>query len=166
MNADVVRQSGYLTFGSRLRRIGERLQGDVQRIDIVRGYELHGSLWTTLIALDREGELTVGELAQSLGIAQPGVTRNLKLLEERGLAVSQPSATDQRVRRVTLTKEGLQVVDKAKREIWPLVEEAVADICGSLKGPLLTQLAALEDALDEASLDRRVAALIARKKRK
>jgi DNA-binding MarR family transcriptional regulator len=166
MTKDVVRQSGYLTLGSRLRRIGERLQGDVQKIGIVKGFELHGSLWTTLIALDREGELTVGELAHSLGIAQPGVTRNLKLLEARGLIEPRRSTTDQRVKRIELSEEGRTLVGEARRKVWPVVEEAVAEMCAGLKGPLLAQLAAIEDALDQSSLDRRVEDLIARKRRK
>ena len=165
MSGDLVRDFGYLTLGSRFKRLGERMQADVQRISIVRGYKLHGSLWTTLVALDREGELSVGELAQSLGIAQPGVTRNLKLLEARELVEPRRSETDQRVKRVALSSTGRALVEEAKTLIWPLVIAAVGGICDTLEGPLLTQLAAIEAALDEAPLDRRVAALNARKRR-
>ena len=155
MSGDLVRDFGYLTLGSRLKRIGERMQADVQRLTAARGVELHGALWTMLGAIDRDGPLTVGELAQSLGIAQPGVTRSLTQLEARGLVRSLRSDTDQRVKRVALTEQGQTLVDHAKREIWPLVTHAVADICDGLDGPILEQLALIEDALARQPLDQR-----------
>ena len=39
----------------------------------------------TLHALAAEGDMTIGELAESLGVAQPGVTRNAAQLESLGL---------------------------------------------------------------------------------
>lgn len=155
MSGDLVRDFGYLTLGSRFKRIGERMQADVQRLTAARGVELHGALWTMLGAIDRDGPLTVGELAQSLGIAQPGVTRSLAQLEARGLVRPLRSDTDQRVKRVALTEQGQTLVDHAKREIWPLVTRAVADICDGLDGPILEQLALIEDALARQPLDQR-----------
>ena len=77
--------------------------------------------------IEREGPVTVGEIALSLGIAQPGVTRSLAQLEARGLVMALRSETDQRVKRVALTEQGRQVSDHAKREMWPVVTPAVAD---------------------------------------
>ena len=68
---------------------------------------------------------------------------------------------DQRRRIVTLTKEGKRLVATAKRDVWPRISEAVADLCGSLDGPLLDQLAAIEDGLAAAPLDRRAARVTA-----
>ncbi|MCB1380404.1 MAG: MarR family transcriptional regulator [Alphaproteobacteria bacterium] len=157
MPDDLVRSYGYLTLGSRLKRIGERLQADVQRLTAARGFELHGALWTMLFAVDLNEPVAVGELAQSLGIAQPGVTRALAQLEVRGLVRPLKSETDQRVKRVALTAQGRKLVDHAKRELWPLVTQAVAEICDGLDGPLLDQLAAIEDALTLRPLDQRAA---------
>ena len=107
MTKDIVRSYGYLTLGSRFKRIGERMQADVQK------------------------------------------------LEERGLVKPHRSDKDQRVKRVGLTAQGRKVVDHAKREIWPLVEHAVAEICEGLDGPLLEQLGAIEEALTSKPLYRR-----------
>ncbi|TIU44734.1 MAG: MarR family transcriptional regulator, partial [Mesorhizobium sp.] len=71
-----------------------------------------------LAALDRLGPLPVGELAQSLGVAQPGVTRSVALLAELGLVEVNPADDDQRRRIVSLTGNGRRLVDRAKREIW------------------------------------------------
>lgn len=155
MAEDLVRSYGYLTLGSRFKRIGERMQADVQRLTAAHGFELHGALWTMLGVIERDGPLTVGELAQNLGIAQPGVTRSLAQLEARGLVRPRRSDTDQRVKRVALTEQGRTLVDHAKREIWPRVERAVAEICEGLDGPLLEQLTLIEEALAQQPLDQR-----------
>jgi DNA-binding MarR family transcriptional regulator len=155
MTGDLVRDFGYLTLGSRFKRIGERMQADVQRLTAAHGFELHGALWTLLGVVERDGPITVGEIAQSLGIAQPGVTRSLAQLEVRGLVRPLRSDADQRVKRAALTEEGRRLVDHAKREIWPRVEHAVAEICEGLEGPILEQLAQIEEALARQPLDQR-----------
>ncbi|MFN4143729.1 MarR family winged helix-turn-helix transcriptional regulator [Aestuariivirga sp.] len=152
---DIVHALGHLTLGSRLKRIGERLQADVQRLAQAQGIEVPAALFPTLAALDRHEALTVSGLARALGIAQPGATRNLAQLEAMGLVASARKAKDQRVRSVTLSREGAELVAKMKKGLWPRVEEAVSALCGGLRGSLLEQLDGLERALDDAPLDRR-----------
>jgi DNA-binding MarR family transcriptional regulator len=156
MMEDVLRSLGYLCLGSRLKRIGEQLQADAQRLLDGLDVPLQSSQYPLLAALDRLGPLAVGELAQSLGVTQPGVTRSVSLLAELGLVEAIPSNDDQRRRMVTLTKAGQRLVDVAKRDVWPRIDKAVADLCQDLSGPLLDQLAAIEDGLAAAPLDRRV----------
>jgi len=153
---DIIRSLGYLTLGSRLKRIGEQLQADTQRMLDGLEVPVQSSQYPLLAALDRLGPLPVGELAQSLGITQPGVTRSVALLAELGLVEVIQSDGDQRRRMVSLTKNGQRLVDRARRDVWPRIENAVADLCKGLTGPLLEQLSAIEDGLAAAPLDRRV----------
>jgi DNA-binding MarR family transcriptional regulator len=69
---------------------------------------------------------------------------------------SEQAPDDQRRRIVSLTKEGKRLVATAKRDVWPRIREAVADLCADLDGPLLDQLAAIEDGLAAQPLQRRV----------
>jgi hypothetical protein len=46
-------------------------------------------------------------------------------------------------------------MEMAERQVWPRIENAVADLCGQLSGPLLDQLIAIEDGLADKPLDRR-----------
>lgn len=153
---DVLRSLGYLCLGSRLKRIGEQLQADAQRVLDGLEVPLQSSQYPLLAALDRLGPLAVGELAQSLGLTQPGVTRSVSLLAELGLVEAIQSDGDQRRKMVSLTRKGQRLVDVAKQDVWPRIERAVADLCRDLSGPLLDQLAAIEDGLAMAPLDRRV----------
>ena len=152
---DVLRSLGFLCLGSRLKRIGEQLQADTQRLLDCLDVPVQSSQYPLLAALDRLGPLPVGELAQSLGITQPGVTRSVSLLADLGLVEVTQSDGDQRRRMVSLTRSGQSLVDVAKRDVWPRIESAVADLCRDLSGPLLHQLAAIEDGLAVAPLDRR-----------
>jgi DNA-binding MarR family transcriptional regulator len=152
---DVVRSLGYLCLGSRLKRIGEQLQADAQHLLDGLEVPLQSSQYPLLAALDRLGPLAVGELAQSLGLTQPGVTRSVSLLAELELVEAVQSDGDQRRKMVSLTGKGQRLVDVAKRDVWPRIENAVADLCADLSGPLLSQLSTIEDRLAATPLDRR-----------
>lgn len=154
---DVVRTLGFLCLGTRMRRLGERLQSDTQRIIGTQGAAVAASQFPFLAAIDRLGPLTVGELAEAIGITQPGATRTVSQLVDLGLLETGPASDDQRKRIVALSEQGRTVVDRAKRDLWPLIETAVRDLCGELTGPLLEQLAAIEDGLAETPLERRIA---------
>jgi DNA-binding MarR family transcriptional regulator len=162
MVEDVVRNFGFLTLGSRFRRIGERLQADTQRIMDELDVPLQAAQYPFLGAVDTLGPLGIGELADAVGISQPGATRSLAQLVELGLLDIRQASDDQRRKVVTLTGKGQQLVDSAKRHVWPRIEAAVADLCADLSGPLLEQLAAMEDGLAEMPLHRRPARKVRR----
>ena len=161
---DIVRELGYLTLGSRLKRIGERLQAQAQVLIEEVGVSLPAAQFPLLAALARLGPLSVGELAQAVGVSQPGVTRMLEKLESGGLVKSERARGDRRVRPIALTRSGRQLAARSKAIIWPRIEAAVADACAGSTGPLLTQLAALEDALAAAPLHDRAARAVARER--
>ena len=156
MVEDVVRELGYLTLGTRLKRIGERLQAHTQRILEAHELAIPAGQFPFLAALDRLGPLTIGELADSVGVTQPGATRAAAQLAEAGLVTITPSRDDQRRKSVELASEGKRLVAAGKRAAWPLIERAVRDACRDLEGSLLDQLAGLEVGLIAEPLDRRV----------
>lgn len=152
---DVVKELGHLALGTRLKRLGERLQAQTQVVLERAGIDVPASHFPLLAALDRLGALNVGELSGAVGMSQPGVTRLLDKLAAEGLVQSTQSASDRRVRTIELTRSGRQLVSRTKRSVWPVIEAAVADACtGSARG-LMPALAALEDALEKSSLGAR-----------
>ena len=157
MAGDFVKERGYLTLGSRLKRLGERLQGEVQELARVEGVDLPAGLFPTIGALDVEGGLTIGELAQALGITQPGATRNVEKLTRLGLVRSVRRAADRRIKAVTLTDRGKALVLATRHDLWRRVEQGVAEICDGLAGPVLEVLTGIEQALDDQPLRVRAA---------
>jgi DNA-binding MarR family transcriptional regulator len=152
---DIVEGLGHLALGSRLKRLGERMQADTTRFIEANGLVVPASQFPLLAALDRPGGLTIGELAEAVGVSQPGVTRSVTRLVELGLITVQPGTSDRRRRSVQLTGRGQHVVETARRSVWPHVERAVAELCRDLDGPLLGQLGEIESRLDHMPLDRR-----------
>jgi DNA-binding MarR family transcriptional regulator len=158
MTEDVVRSLGFLPLGTRLKRIGEHMHGDAQRIMDELGVPLQASQYPFLASLDRLGPLTIGRLAEAVGVTQPGATRSVGQLVRLGMVAVRRPPEDQRQRVIGLTAKGRRQVDYAKEVVWPRIEAAVADLCAALSGPLLRQLDAIEDGLAERPLYRRPAA--------
>jgi len=159
MTDDVIRQLGYLALGTRLKRLGERMQAHTQRILEDHGIAIPTGQFPFLAALDRLGPSTIGELAEALGVSQPGATRTLAQLADDGWIAITTAIGDQRYKSVVLASKGQQLVDSAKRELWPVIEATVRGLCAGLSGPLLDQLAAIEDGLAAQPLDHRAAAI-------
>ena len=153
MTEDVIKELGYLTLGTRLKRLGERLQSQTQVLLEAAGTDVPASHFPILAALDRLGTLNVGDLTEAVGVSQPGVTRMLDKLQADGLVLSAQSAGDSRVRTIELSKAGRQLISRSKRVAWPVIEAAVADACTGEARSLLTAVAALEEALAAAPLN-------------
>ena len=157
MVRDVTRELGYLPLGSRLKRVGDRMQADTARFLQQAGIDLPQGVWPLLATLDGDGPLTVGELATALGVSQPGVTRSVRQLETAGIVAAVREGGDQRRKPVAITEEGVAMLARVRRDLWPHVEAAVREMCGPLDGPILGQLDRIEEELDRMSLDRRAA---------
>ncbi len=149
---DILEDAGYLTLGSRLKRLGERLQAETQKLLTDQAAELPVALHPYLLALDTLGPLRISDLASALGQSQPGATRAAKALETSGLASGRDSENDRRARVLELTPRGRAFVATCRRGAWAQVEKAARDICAGLDGSLLDQLTALEIRLSKAPL--------------
>ncbi|BDH45936.1 MarR family transcriptional regulator [Salmonella enterica subsp. enterica serovar Choleraesuis] len=74
--------------------------------------------WTTLMQLSLQGEqTTVSELAYALGIELPPLTRTLATLEERGFINRVADTADRRVKLISLTDAGREVLEAVSQEI-------------------------------------------------
>lgn len=155
---DIVKSLGFLCLGSRFRRIGERLQADTQEIIDELGIAIQAAQYPFLAAIDQAGPLTIGALAQAVGITQPGATRTVSQLQDLGYVDMQVSPDDQRRRMVSLTPKGRALIEHSRRAVWPRVEQGVSELCADLSGPILDQLAAIEVGLAEMPLSRRAPA--------
>jgi DNA-binding MarR family transcriptional regulator len=155
MPQDIVRDFGLLTLGSRFKRIGESLQANTQRIMQKHGVGIQVAQYPYLAALDRDGALTVGEIAEAVGISQPGATRAIGQMVQSGLIEMSIGDGDQRRRQVCLTEAGREVITFARETVWPEIEAAVADLCHGFGTEMLQQLATIEDGLAQRPLIQR-----------
>lgn len=84
--------------------------------------------FTVLAALRINGSHTLGELAERERVTAPSMNRTVNCLEESGYLLRTPDDTDRRKVNITLTEEGLAVVQETvrRRDAW--LEEALAEL--------------------------------------
>lgn len=92
------------------------------RAERARGLEpdLSDTQLAALAALERHGGMTPGELADFEKVQPPSMTRVIAVLEDRGLVIRAPHATDRRQVVLTVTVPGREVVQQSRRlrEAW------------------------------------------------
>lgn len=87
--------------------------------EVLRPIGLRATQCSLLVATRILGPVTVVKLAQTAVMDRTTLTRNLKILEKRGLIAIKPGE-DRREKEVTLTASGMEILAKAV----PLWEEA------------------------------------------
>lgn len=96
-----------------------------RRLDAaLRPVELRSGQFSLLTSLNRPEPPTVGSVAQLLAMDRTTLTANLKPLERRGLLTVTPDAEDRRARRLTLTADGLALLEQAT-PIWIATHEEI-----------------------------------------
>lgn len=102
-----------------------------------------------LVALGSAGDLSVSALAGALALDRTTLTRNLKVLEGRGLVRTSESHDDARVRMVSLTLEGSAVLASALLR-WEEMQAVVEERFGRERlQTLYSELEALGDAIED-----------------
>ncbi|WP_238474014.1 bifunctional helix-turn-helix transcriptional regulator/GNAT family N-acetyltransferase [Altericroceibacterium spongiae] len=147
---DILEDLGPVFLGSRLKRLAERLQAGAAEVLAEAELGVQPSHMPVLAALDRENML-IGQLAQAVGMSQPGVTRSVAQLVELGLAETQ-CTEDQRRRLASLTPAGKAMMVRARALVWPRLDAAVKEICPISPDLFCEQIAAIEAKLAEKRL--------------
>lgn len=118
--------------------------------EALRPVDLRNGQFSLLISLNRPEPPTLGSVAQLLAMDRTTLTANLKPLERRGLLTVTPDAEDRRARRLTLTDDGLALLEQAI-PIWISTHEAIETAMEINTNRLRGDLAALTVAGMEAN---------------
>lgn len=114
--------------------------------DALRPTGIRATQYALLVGLRAMEPATMSTVSEQLGMDRTTLTRNLKVLENAGLAASEPGE-DQRERRIVLTSHGHRAL-QAAYPLWKTAQNRVAKRLGQhgladlIKE--LNQLAALE----------------------
>src|SRR4030088_2514077 len=76
--------------------------------------DLTASQAAALAPLNRDGPLTVGELAKAEHVSSPMITKIAKGLEEEGLVTRSVDSTDKRVTQLAITQEGERRLERSR----------------------------------------------------
>ena len=99
-------------------RLARRLRAERQSEGLEP--DLSDTQLAALAALERHSAMTPGELADHEKVQPPSMTRVITVLEERGLVIRAPHASDRRQVVLTVTEYGREVVQQSRRlrEAW------------------------------------------------
>lgn len=158
MTPDTLSDLGVMFLGSRLKRLGDRLQTEAGAILQALDLPVQPAQQPLLAVLRREGPLTVGAVAQHLRVSQPTTTRALQALIEQGLVEVGKDGRDQRQKLLSLTPAGEALMDRLETDLWPRVEAAAISLCDGRHQELMNAIAQVEAALDRRSLTERTLA--------
>lgn len=153
---DIVAEMGIAFLGTRLKRLGERMQAGASAIVGETGLPLQAGHMGVLAAL-RGGALTNGQLVERVGSSQPGVTRTVGQLQRLGIVDTAPGE-DLRERLIALTPAGKAAVARATLDVWPRVGRAAESLFAAGEAQaFLDQLSRIEAELARGSIAERAA---------
>jgi DNA-binding MarR family transcriptional regulator len=158
---DDARQKAAATLGARLRRLSERIDSDASRIYADAGLAFEQRWFGTVHLLAGGAGLSVGEIAEKLGIRHVSVSQTRASLEKAGIVACEADPADARRRTLRLTRKGHQLVAK----LTPF-SDALSQVAIELDEEAENVVAALErldKALDRRSLLERVRERIAKR---
>lgn len=158
MPAQTIRDRQHLFLGSRLKRLAERMQGDVLLMAHQAGIPIQPGQYPLLVILEEHGAKTIGVLARAMQMSQPAITKSAGKLEETGLVTIGRGDTDRRQSTVALSPAGQEALDRSRRDVWPSIEAAVKEVIDDLSGSFLDQIAMIEGRMETRSLNARAQA--------
>jgi DNA-binding MarR family transcriptional regulator len=116
--------------------------------EVLRPIGLRATQFSLLMATRVMGPVTVGKLAQVTVMDRTTLTRNLQVLERRGVITIKPGE-DRREREVNLTAAGMEVLTKAL-PLWEEAQDRVKKALGEEKmGNLMDGLSEMISLLRE-----------------
>lgn len=156
---DQVSTRGAGAFGTTLRRLSERLDREVQAIYRDAGFRFEPRWFAVFTALRDHGPLTVGELAQRLGISHPAVSQVRAALQQEGLIDSLPDPADGRSHRLALSAHGVRTAQQLA-PLWAAIQTATEQLLAQTAPGLLAELHTFNQGLDARGLRDRVEAAL------
>jgi DNA-binding MarR family transcriptional regulator len=141
---------GGAALGARLRRLSERIDREIAALYAARGETMEQRWLSPLDLLDRFGPLSVGQMAQALGVSHVAISQVREQLERSGLVRLDPDHADGRRRLLSLSDKGRALVARL-RPLWNAMV-ASAKALDAEAGGTVAALGRLEAALDRASV--------------
>lgn len=159
---DFVKARGIGAFGTRLRRLSERLDRDVRDLYRARSIDFEPSWYPLFAALDELGAMSVGEAATYIGVSHAAVSQIRGKLLAEGLITVKADAADLRRQMLHMTAKG-RVLATRMRPLWRAIASATETMCEQSAPNMLRDLDAVEAALDNIGMRDRVRAAEANK---
>jgi MarR family transcriptional regulator, organic hydroperoxide resistance regulator len=160
---DTIQQKGAAAFGTRLRRLSERLDRQVAALYRAHDLGFEPRWYPVVTLLNEHGPLSVGELAALIGITHVAVSQVRGELIRHRIVRAKADKADRRRQILEFTDKGEQLCETLK-PIWRAVAQATEALWAEAAPKFLEQLDRIEAALERNPMDARATKLISRRK--
>lgn len=153
---DSLSQLGYLAGATRLRRIGEKLQSDGDKIYGELGLDFKATWFATYHTLLQAARpLTMQEITASIGFTHITVKNIVREMEQNGLVKIKPNPADARSKHVTLTAKGQNLLPKLN-PVWERISLSLRQLLTGGHPDFINIVSRIEKELDQVPLNQRI----------
>lgn len=151
---DILKELGPLAFGSRLKRLSDRLMQDGIKIYRRSGLEFEPKWFPVFYYLAEIGPSSVTDIARGVGITHPSVNQIAKEMIAKGYVAAYKDPKDKRKRVLALSSLG-KAQKQDLKAIWLVIEKALSGVIAESGHDLLDSLTKLEAGLSKMSFEAR-----------
>lgn len=154
--ADIIEKLGFLSGGSRFRRIYEKLQISGDRVYKDSGLDFKSSWFPVYYVLSKaDGPQTIMEITDQIAFSHITVKNIVKELEREGLVKINTNPDDKRSKLVALTTNGLKLLDKLN-PLWERISAALKEVLTVGHPEIISILEKIDAELEKKPLYERV----------
>lgn len=152
---EIIKQLGPAGTHYRVKRLSDRLSGDILRIYRENFPEIEPAWFAVLFALDEKGPCSIGQIADSLGISHPAVIQFTTRMKKADLISFSEDAIDRRKKFVRLLPAAEKILDGIK-PINEDIEKAYTELASETGIDISLVLETIENSLSKTSLYKRI----------
>ncbi|HEY1039348.1 MAG TPA: bifunctional helix-turn-helix transcriptional regulator/GNAT family N-acetyltransferase [Bacteroidia bacterium] len=159
--SDSISKTGYLAGATRLRRVGERLQGEGDKLYNELGISFRATWFATYhTLLQSNTPLTMQDIAASIGFTHITVKNIVRELEQAGYVKISPNPNDARSKHVSLTTKGKNLLPKLE-PVWKGIAQSLEQMMTAGHPNFINIVGRIEKEVDKMSLYDRIQKLTA-----
>lgn len=117
MDEDIVKELGYLSLASRLKRISDTMIHSGRQMYKELNWDIEPNWFLVFLALEKNGSLSITEIASKLQFAHPSVITIVNKMTKAGYVESTKCEEDGRRQWITLTEKARKRLPEFKK-IW------------------------------------------------
>ncbi|MCL1679163.1 MarR family winged helix-turn-helix transcriptional regulator [Elizabethkingia miricola] len=121
---DFIKTLGYKAFDSRLKRISDRMSHDVRKLYKEIDIDIEPNWYLIFMLLQNKGEISIADIAESLGYSHPSVVVIVKKMSEKDYLHIQKDKDDKRKQLVSLSSKATEILPELGL-IWQSCESAI-----------------------------------------
>ncbi|MBT2623572.1 MarR family transcriptional regulator [Chryseobacterium sp. ISL-6] len=149
MNNDFIKELGYKALDSRFKRISEKMAYSVKKLYKDLDYDIEPNWYLVFMILRDKGELSLIDIAESLGYSHPSIVITVKKMNSNGYLIVKKDQSDKRKQIVSLSPKAIQLMPEFEI-LWNSCEAAILNVMQEDLS-ILNYLDDIESALEETS---------------